>query len=87
MRNHLPPQRITRQTPRAAFGNEILGAADGTRAAGAPGTRWSTEQPELIAALERHGIEVLPTRQVLGGGFHCVTPDIARDGGPEDYLT
>ncbi|OLF09946.1 scyllo-inosamine-4-phosphate amidinotransferase [Actinophytocola xanthii] len=49
------------------------------------------EQPELIAALDRHGIDVLPLRlrhsQVLGGGFHCVTLDITRDGGPEDYLT
>jgi glycine amidinotransferase len=48
------------------------------------------DQPELIAALEHHGIEVLPLRlrhaQVLGGGFHCVTLDIGRDGGPESYL-
>jgi N-dimethylarginine dimethylaminohydrolase len=47
-------------------------------------------QPELIALLERHGISVLPLRlrhaQVLGGGFHCVTLDIVRDGGPENYL-
>jgi glycine amidinotransferase len=47
-------------------------------------------QPALIAALERHGITVLPHRlrhaRVLGGGFHCVTLDTVRDGGPEDYL-
>jgi glycine amidinotransferase len=47
-------------------------------------------QPALIAALERRGITVLPHRlrhaQTLGGGFHCVTLDIVRDGGPERYL-
>jgi glycine amidinotransferase len=46
--------------------------------------------PELIRALEGHGIHVLPHQlrhaRVLGGGFHCVTLDIVRDGGPEDYL-
>ncbi|GAB3143280.1 amidinotransferase [Micromonospora sonneratiae] len=48
------------------------------------------EQPELIATLERRGITVLPHRlrhaRVLGGGFHCVTLDTVRDGGPENYL-
>ena len=47
-------------------------------------------QPGLIHALEAHGIEVIPRRlrhaQVLGGGFHCVTLDIVRDGGAENYL-
>ncbi|WP_198659064.1 glycine amidinotransferase [Nocardiopsis sp. FIRDI 009] len=47
------------------------------------------DQTELIAALERHGVGVLPLRlrhaRVLGGGFHCVTLDTVRDGGPEDY--
>jgi N-dimethylarginine dimethylaminohydrolase len=47
-------------------------------------------QPGLLKALESHGIEVIPQRlrhaQVLGGGFHCVTLDIVRDGGPEDYF-
>ncbi|QDY09332.1 scyllo-inosamine-4-phosphate amidinotransferase [Micromonospora sp. HM134] len=48
------------------------------------------DQPELIAALERRGITVLPHRlrhaQLLGGGFHCVTLDTIRAGGPENYL-
>jgi len=48
------------------------------------------DQPELIAALEHRGITVLPHRlrhaQVLGGGFHCVTLDTVRAGGPENYL-
>ncbi|MFJ8043353.1 inosamine-phosphate amidinotransferase 1 [Kitasatospora sp. NPDC096147] len=48
-------------------------------------------QHRLIAALERAGITVLPHRlrhsRVLGGGFHCVTLDIRRDGGMEDYLS
>jgi glycine amidinotransferase len=48
------------------------------------------EQPALVKALEARGISVLPHRlrhqQVLGGGFHCVTLDIKRDGGMEHYL-
>jgi glycine amidinotransferase len=48
-------------------------------------------QTELIRALERRGITVMTHRlrhsRVLGGGFHCVTLDTVRDGGPEDYLT
>jgi glycine amidinotransferase/scyllo-inosamine-4-phosphate amidinotransferase 1 len=47
-------------------------------------------QPGLIKALEAHGIEVIPRplrhAEVLGGGFHCVTLDIVRDGGAEDYF-
>jgi N-dimethylarginine dimethylaminohydrolase len=47
-------------------------------------------QPDLIRALESKGIDVLPLHlrhaQVLGGGFHCVTLDIVRDGGAEHYL-
>jgi len=48
------------------------------------------DHPELIGLLERNGVDVLPHRlrhsRVLGGGFHCVTLDIVRDGGFEDYL-
>jgi N-dimethylarginine dimethylaminohydrolase len=47
-------------------------------------------QTELVRLLESKGITVLPRRlrhsRVLGGGFHCVTLDTVRDGGPEDYL-
>ncbi|MGW4893973.1 inosamine-phosphate amidinotransferase 1 [Kitasatospora sp. NPDC004240] len=47
-------------------------------------------QHGLIKQLEHAGISVLPHRlrhsRMLGGGFHCVTLDIRRDGGPEDYL-
>jgi glycine amidinotransferase len=47
------------------------------------------DQPELIAAMEQRGITVVPRKlrhsRVLGGGFHCVTLDIVRDGGLEDY--
>jgi len=47
------------------------------------------DQPELIAALEKRHITVLPHKlrhsRVLGGGFHCVTLDIVRDGGLESY--
>ncbi|WDV33527.1 hypothetical protein OIM90_26550 [Streptomyces sp. AD16] len=49
-----------------------------------------SDQPELLRALEAKGISVLPHRlrhqRVLGGGFHCVTLDIARDGLREDYF-
>lgn len=48
------------------------------------------DQPTLIKALEQRGIEVLPHRlrhaRILGGGFHCVTLDIARDGKCENYF-
>ncbi|AUG80588.1 scyllo-inosamine-4-phosphate amidinotransferase [Kitasatospora sp. MMS16-BH015] len=47
-------------------------------------------QPALVKMLEHAGITVMPHRlrhsRVLGGGFHCVTLDIRRDGGLEDYL-
>lgn len=48
------------------------------------------DQADLIARLERRGIEVAPLRlrhaQILGGGFHCTTLDIVREGGPESYV-
>jgi len=48
------------------------------------------DQPALLKALESKGIDVIPHRlrhaRVLGGGFHCVTLDIVRDGGAEHYL-
>ena len=48
------------------------------------------DQPALLRALEARGVSVLPLRlrhaRVLGGGFHCVTLDMVRAGGPEDYL-
>lgn len=47
-------------------------------------------QTALIRLLESKGITVVPSRlrhsRVLGGGFHCVTLDTVRDGGPERYL-
>ncbi|MFJ6134883.1 inosamine-phosphate amidinotransferase 1 [Kitasatospora sp. NPDC092286] len=50
-----------------------------------------SDQWSLIKQLEHAGITVLPHRlrhsRVLGGGFHCVTLDIRRDGGLEDYLS
>ncbi|OLF14690.1 scyllo-inosamine-4-phosphate amidinotransferase [Actinophytocola xanthii] len=48
------------------------------------------DQPDLLRALEKAGITVVPRRlrhaRVLGGGFHCVTLDISRDGACENYL-
>jgi len=48
------------------------------------------DQPALPRVLEQHGITPIPHRlrhaRILGGGFHCVTLDVIRDGGPESYL-
>jgi len=49
-------------------------------------------QHELIAALERHGVAVLPHTlrhdRALGGGFHCVTLDTVRDAPADaDYFS
>lgn len=48
-------------------------------------------QHQLIAVLERHGVEVVPHTlrhaQVLGGGFHCVTLDLRRDPPPSPDMT
>jgi len=47
-------------------------------------------QRALIQELERRAITVLPHSlrhsRVLGGGFHCVTLDLVRDGGPQNYF-
>lgn len=47
-------------------------------------------QHELIRALERNGIDTLPLTlrhaRMLGGGFHCVTLDVLRDGAMESYF-
>ncbi|MFG2894792.1 inosamine-phosphate amidinotransferase 1 [Streptomyces sp. NPDC048248] len=49
-----------------------------------------SNQIDLIRALESKGITVVPRQlrhsRVLGGGFHCVTLDTVREGGPERYL-
>ncbi|WP_165226601.1 inosamine-phosphate amidinotransferase 1 [Aquisphaera insulae] len=46
-------------------------------------------QKSLVKELERRGIEIVPLRlrhaRTLGGGFHCVTLDVRRKGGPETY--
>ncbi|WP_431975228.1 scyllo-inosamine-4-phosphate amidinotransferase [Micromonospora haikouensis] len=48
-------------------------------------------QPDLLRALEKAGITVIPRKlrhaRVLGGGFHCVTLDVLRDGGCQTYLS
>ena len=47
-------------------------------------------QHELIRALERSGIDTLPLTlrhaRTLGGGFHCVTLDVLRDGDLQGYF-
>lgn len=47
-------------------------------------------QPALLRMLETHGVQVIPLQlrhsRVLGGGFHCVTLDVARRGGCVNYL-
>jgi N-dimethylarginine dimethylaminohydrolase len=46
-------------------------------------------QTPLIRELEKRGVEVIPLQlrhaRTLGGGFHCVTLDVRRNGNLEDY--
>ena len=46
-------------------------------------------QVPLMRLLERHGIQSLPIRlrhmRTLGGGPHCVTLDLVREGELADY--
>lgn len=46
-------------------------------------------QTGLMRALERHGLTCCPVRlrhaRTLGGGPHCVTLDLVREGEPADY--
>ncbi len=48
------------------------------------------EQLPLIKSLKQHGIEAIPVSwrhgQLLGGGLHCMSLDIRRDGVLEDYF-
>lgn len=45
--------------------------------------------PDLVQVLERRGLTVVPVRhrhrRLFGGGFHCFTLDIRRNGGLETY--
>jgi glycine amidinotransferase len=47
-------------------------------------------ETELAEQLSKHGFEVVPVPfwdvAPFGGGLHCATLDIERDGGPEDYF-
>jgi glycine amidinotransferase len=47
------------------------------------------QQTDLIRAVEKHGVDVLALNirhaRTLSGGFHCVTLDVRRRGGLEDY--
>jgi scyllo-inosamine-4-phosphate amidinotransferase 1 len=46
-------------------------------------------QPELLRLLEKHGVEVIPMQlthsRTLGGGFHCATLDVRRNGTLDTY--
>lgn len=46
---------------------------------------------KVIKLLEKHGFVPVPVRfrhgRVLGGAFHCVTLDVRRRGGCEDYFS
>jgi N-dimethylarginine dimethylaminohydrolase len=48
------------------------------------------DQSALIKLLEKHGLDVIPLKlrhsKMLGGGFHCVTLDIRRNGTLERYF-
>ncbi|MNL19141.1 Inosamine-phosphate amidinotransferase 1 [compost metagenome] len=49
-----------------------------------------SSQVGLIRLLEKNRIDVVPVRmrhqRTLGGGAHCVTLDLVRDGGPDSYF-
>lgn len=46
-------------------------------------------QVDLMRRLEKHGFDIMPVQlrhtRTLGGGPHCVTLDLVREGGLEDY--
>jgi N-dimethylarginine dimethylaminohydrolase len=48
------------------------------------------DQTALIKLIEKHGLDVLPLKlrhsKMLGGGFHCVTLDVRRNGTLERYF-
>jgi N-dimethylarginine dimethylaminohydrolase len=48
------------------------------------------DQTALIKLLEKHGLDVVPLKlrhaRMLGGGFHCVTLDIRRNGTLQRYF-
>lgn len=48
------------------------------------------DQTALIKLLEQHGLDVIPLKlrhsKMLGGGFHCVTADIRRNGTLQRYF-
>ena len=48
------------------------------------------DQSALIKLLEEHGLDVIPLKlrhsKMLGGGFHCVTLDVRRNGTLERYF-
>jgi len=48
------------------------------------------DQTALIKLLEKHGVDVIPFKlrhsKMLGGGFHCITLDIRRQGTMEQYF-
>ena len=48
------------------------------------------DQTALIKLLEKHGLDVAPLKlrhaKMLGGGFHCVTLDIRREGTLQRYF-
>jgi N-dimethylarginine dimethylaminohydrolase len=48
------------------------------------------DQTALIGLLEKHGIDVIPHKlrhsKMLGGGYHCVTLDIRRNGTLQRYF-
>jgi hypothetical protein len=47
-------------------------------------------QTGLMKLLESHGIDIVPLKlrhaKMLGGGFHCVTLDIRRNGTLQRYF-
>jgi glycine amidinotransferase len=48
------------------------------------------DEPRLMALLERNGFTAIPCRwrhgRLIGGGFHCMTLDVEREGDLTEYL-
>ena len=72
---------------------ETLSLYDTTLRDGAQthGVDFSLEDKLLIAEqLDRLGMEVVPVElrdaYAFGGGLHCCTADVRREGGCEDYF-
>lgn len=83
-----PPRRSWDELPRLCFCSPWLSM---NILSLGPGTVCVEEsETELADQLDSHGLDVVPVPfwdvAPFGGGLHCATLDIERDGGLEDYF-